>query len=58
MVEFIKDLNDNHKNNLILIFLLFSIFLLKDGIQNRIKLLYNVFPINLSHKLGWFLKDT
>ena len=51
MVEFIKDLNDNHKNNLHLIFLLFSIFLLKDGIQNRIKLLYNVFPINLSHKL-------
>ena len=54
MIEFIKDLNENKKHDLhlILIVLNFSCKRLNKEIQNMVKFLCNVFPINLAYNIG------
>ena len=54
MIEFIKDLNENEKKNLhlILIVLNFHCKRLNIEIQNMIKFLCNIFPIDLEYHLG------
>ena len=54
MVQFIKDLNENKKYNLhlILIVLNFTCKRLNQEIQNMIKFLCNIFPINLAYHIG------
>ena len=54
MIDFIKDLNTNKKNNLhfILIIINFTCKRLNNEMQNMIKFLCNVFPVNIEHHIG------
>ena len=54
MIDFIKDLNTNKKNNLhfILIVVNFTCKRLNNEMQNMVKFLCNVFPVNIEHHIG------
>lgn len=54
MIEFIKDLNENKKHDLhlILFVLNFTCKRLNNEVQNMVKFLCNVFPINLAYHIG------
>ena len=54
MIEYIKSLNENDKNNLnfVLVVFNFSCKRLNESMQNMIKFLCNVFPINFAHHIG------
>ena len=54
MIAYIRDLNENRKKNLHLILIILNFYCkrLNIEIQNMVKFLCNIFPINLSHHIG------